>query len=71
MYFYKVWTWDFVNYVHLPHSILSHFLDRGFPGFRAQNCASIVPCPPNNTQNSAIYKLTGGLPGWWVQDCDC
>jgi hypothetical protein len=53
----------------LPHSILSHFLDRGFPGWRAQNCASIVLCPPNNTRSSAIYKLTGRLPGWRAQDC--
>ena len=58
MYFYKVWTWDFIEHVRIPHSILSHFLDRGFLGWRAQNWASIVPCPTNNTQSSAIYKLT-------------
>jgi hypothetical protein len=42
----------------LPHSILSHFFDRRFPGRRAQHCASIVLRPTNNTRSSAIYKLT-------------
>jgi hypothetical protein len=36
-------------------------LDSGFSGGWAQNWASIVPCPTNSTQNSAIYKLTSGL----------
>ena len=45
----------------LPHSILSHFFNHEFPGWKAQNCASIVLCPTNNTQSSAIYKLTAGL----------
>jgi hypothetical protein len=26
--------------------------------------SSIVLCPTNNTQSSALYKLTGGLAGW-------
>ena len=30
-------------------------------GWLAQHCTSIVPCPPNNTQSSTIYKLKGQL----------
>jgi hypothetical protein len=44
-------------------------LDRGFSGGRAQNWASIVLCPTNSTQNSAIYKLTSGPAGWLAQHC--
>ena len=61
MYFYKVWAWDFIDHVHNPHSILGHFLDRGFLGWQAQNWVSVVPCPTNSTQSSTIYKLTSGL----------
>jgi hypothetical protein len=46
----------------LPHSIHSHFFDHGFPGRWALDCTSIVFLPKNNTQTSAIYKLTVGLP---------
>jgi hypothetical protein len=49
--------------------IPSHFLDRGFSGWRAQNWASIVSCPTNSTQNSTLYKLTGGPAGWLAQHC--
>jgi hypothetical protein len=61
MYFYKVWISDFIEHVRIPHSILRHFLDRGFSGWRAENWASIVLCPTNSTQTSAIYKFIGGL----------
>jgi hypothetical protein len=46
----------------LPHSILNHFFDRGFPTRRAQDCASIVLRPTNNTRSSPIYKLTTKFP---------
>ena len=59
--YYKVWTGYFIEHVRIPHSILSHFLDRGFLGWRAQNWASVVSCPTNSTESSAIYKLTSGL----------
>jgi hypothetical protein len=42
----------------LPHCILGHYFHRRFPARLAQHCASIVPRPTNNTQNSTIYKLT-------------
>ena len=61
MYFYKVWISDFIEHVRIPHSILSHFLDRGFSGWQAQNWASIVLCPTNSTQTSVIYKLISKL----------
>jgi hypothetical protein len=69
MYFYKIWTSDFIQHVRIPHSIPRHFLDRGFSGWRAQNWASIVLCPTNSTQNSALYKLTSGPAGWMAQHC--
>jgi hypothetical protein len=42
----------------LTHCILGHYYHRRFLARLAQHCASIVPLPTNNTQNSAIYKLT-------------
>ena len=30
---------------------------------------SVVPCPTNCTESSAIYKLTSGLAGWLAQHC--
>jgi hypothetical protein len=60
MYFYKVWISDFIEHAGIPHSILSQFLDCGFSAWRAENWVSIVLCPTNSTQSSAIYKLTGG-----------
>ena len=53
----------FYRACQISHSILSHFLDRGFSGWRAQNWASIAPYPTNSTQSFAIYKLTGRLDG--------
>jgi hypothetical protein len=46
----------------LLHSIFNNFLDRRFPGRRAQHCVSIVPLPANNTWTSLIYKLTTKFP---------
>ena len=65
--YYKVWKWDFIEHVWISHSILSHFLDRGFLGWRAQSWASIVLCPTNNTQQFGdiqIDRRTCGLVGW-------
>jgi hypothetical protein len=46
----------------LLHSILNHFFDCGFLARRAQDCASIIPRPTNNTQSSMLYKLTTKIP---------
>jgi hypothetical protein len=56
-------------HVRILHSIVRNFLDRGFSGWRAQNWASIVPCPSDSTRNSTIYRLTSGLAGCLDQHC--
>jgi len=45
----------------LPHSIPSHFSDRGFPSRWALDCTTDVMWFANNTLTSAIYKFTTKL----------
>jgi hypothetical protein len=59
----------FIEHVWICHSILSHFLDRGFCGWRAENWASIVLRSTKSTHNSTIYKLKSGPAGWLAQYC--
>jgi len=49
MYLYKVWAWDFIEHLGISHSILGHFMDRRFLGWRAKKHRSIVMCPTNST----------------------
>jgi hypothetical protein len=59
--------WQGFPHIRIPHSILNHFLDLRFSGWRAQNWASIVLYPTSSTHSYTIYKLTGGLAGCMTQ----
>ena len=63
-YLHKVWTWDFIEHIHICHSMLCHFRDRGFSGGRPKKNFFIVRCSTNSTNSSAIYKYTSELVGW-------
>jgi hypothetical protein len=60
---------EIVYFTYVLHTLVDkkhkknskHFLDRGFSGWRALSSVSVVLCPTNSMESSAIYKLTIGL----------
>jgi hypothetical protein len=50
---------------------MSHILHLRHIGYiKGQSMSSIILCPTNNTQSSALYKLTGKLAGWLAKKCN-